>query len=278
MRKTTFVSAAVLVCVMLLSVACTSDANKETEATAQAVVAPLTFEIQQFKKQSSTCKSDTVACATVQATYPLALGGVDSVRQAINDTLMHYLKAGMAVFAVEDEEFNIPLDDVAARFIKDYEDLRRDNPAYDIPWEVETTGKVLYQSTKLASIQMGTYSYAGGAHPNSFATLLTFEKSTGKKLELSDFIIDRDRLTFIAEQHFRKTNEIAPKTSLDDAGFFWGEAFSLPENFALLEKGLYCFYNTYEVAPYVLGPTEFTIPYEELVGILNKNRIFEVKN
>ena len=273
MRKSAIISAAVLLTCLLLACACSQNNQQEAER-AEISTAPLSFEAQNFKKQSPNCKSDTVSCATVQASYLLAVGGPDSVRQKINDTLMHYLKASLAIYAVEDEEFRIPLDQVAQRFIADYESLRKDNPSYDIPWEVETETRVLYQSSKLASVQYATYSYAGGAHPNSFSTLLILDKLTGAKLGLSDFINDIARLEKVAERHFRNVHGLSAKQSLDDAGFFWGEAFALPGNFALIDSGLYCFYNNYEVAPYVAGTTEFTIPFSELEGILIKNRIF----
>jgi|APTNR8051073442_1049403.scaffolds.fasta_scaffold07402_3 hypothetical protein len=273
MRKSAIIPAVLLLTCLLLACACSQTNEQQGERTEVSAM-PLSFEAQNFKKQSQNCKSDTVSCATVQASYLLAVGGPDSVRQKINDTLMHYLKASLAIYAVEDEEFRIPLDQVAERFIADYESLRKDNPSYDIPWEVETESRILYQSPKLASVQYATYSYAGGAHPNSFATLLILDKLTGAKLGLSDFINDRSRLERIAEKHFRNVHGLSAKQSLDDAGFFWGEAFALPDNVALLDNGLYCYYNNYEVAPYVVGPTEFTIPFSELEGILNKNRIF----
>jgi len=273
MRKSAIIPAALLLTGLLIAGACSQNNPEQTEKM-EVTSGPLSFESHNFKKQSPNCKSDTVSCATVQATYLLAVGGSDSVRQAINDTLMHFLKASLAVYAVEDEEFRIPLDEVADRFIGDYESLRKDNPAYDIPWEVETASSILFQSPKLISVKYATYSNTGGAHPNSFTSLLVLDKATGLKLDLRDFINNIPSLENIAEKHFRRARGLSPKQSLDDAGFFWGESFALPGNFALLDSGLYFYYNNYDVAPYVAGPTEFTIPLSELDAILHKNRIF----
>ncbi|NUO00002.1 MAG: DUF3298 and DUF4163 domain-containing protein [Saprospiraceae bacterium] len=269
MRKSGIIPAILIMTCFLMAVACNQNNQEQVADPMTAPSLPLVFEDQYFKKQSPNCKSDTVSCATVQARYLLAAGGPDSVRQKINDTLMHYLKAALAVYAVEDEEFRIPLDKVAERFIADYDGLRKDNPAYDMPWEVETAGKILYQSPKLVSIQYDTYSNTGGAHPNAFVCLLVLDKITGNKLKLSDFITDLSRLEKIAEKHFRNVHGLNQKQSLDDAGFFWGEAFSLPDNFAFLDGGLYLYYNNYDVAPYAAGPTEFTIPLSELEGLLS---------
>ncbi|MFM9952209.1 MAG: DUF3298 domain-containing protein [Saprospiraceae bacterium] len=273
MRKSAIIQSAFLFTCILIAGACNQNNPEQTEKM-EVSAGPMTFESQNFKKQSPNCKSDTVSCATVQASYYLAMGGTDSVRQAINDTLMHFLKASLAVYAVKDKEFRIPLDEVADRFIGHYESLRKDNPAYDIPWEVETTSSILFQSPKLITLKYATYSNTGGAHPNSFTTLLVLDKMTGFKLDLRDFINSIPRLETIAEKHFRRAHGLSAKQSLDDAGFFWGESFALPENFALLDSGLYFYYNNYDVARYVVGPTEFTIPFSELEGILYKNRIF----
>jgi len=267
MRKSAITPAALLLTCLLIAVACNQN-NRQQDEQMSTSIAPLTFDAQNFQKQSSNCKSDTVFCATVQASYFLAVGGPDSVRQKINDTLMYYLKASLAVYALKEEEFLIPLDKVAERFIAEYESLRKDNPAYDIPWEVETETKILYQSPKVVSMQYDSYSYAGGAHPNSFTTLMVLDKMTGNKLALGDFITDMPRLERLAEKHFRNVHGLSPKQDLNDAEFFGNGPFALPANFALLDSGLYFYYNNYEVAPYVAGPTEFTIPYSELDGML----------
>ncbi len=272
MRNKAIMLTALWLCSFLSFVGCTQE-QKAVESDSPAIL-PITFVSENFLKQSPNCKSDSVSCATVHARYLLVSGGTDSVRQKINNTLMHFLKGSMAVYAVEEKEYRIPLEQVAERFIADYQSLRKDNPAYDIPWEVETEGTVLFHSSKLVSFQYSTYSNTGGAHPNSFLTLLVMDKNSGNKLELSDFITDMPNLKTIAEQYFRNTHGLSATQSLDDAGFFWGQSFVLPENYALTDSGLYFYYNNYEIAPYVVGPTEFTIPYADLEGIIIKNKIF----
>ena len=74
MRKSAIISAAVLLTCLLLACACSQNNQQEAER-AEISTAPLSFEAQNFKKQSPNCKSDTVSCATVQASYLLAVGG-----------------------------------------------------------------------------------------------------------------------------------------------------------------------------------------------------------
>jgi hypothetical protein len=72
------------------------------------------------------------------------------------------------------------------------------------------------------------------------------------------------------EKKFREVREIESSISIADAGFFWGDSFGLPQNFALQEDGVYFYYNPYEAAAYALGATEFTIPYEELKEVIRQ--------
>jgi hypothetical protein len=53
--------------------------------------------------------------------------------------------------------------------------------------------------------------------------------------------------------------------------FFFGKDFVLPENIGYNEEGLLLLYNTYEIASYAMGITEFTIPYSEINNLLLKH-------
>ena len=96
----------------------------------------------------------------------------------------------------------------------------------------------------------------------------TFDPSTGRQLTLAEIVPDTNQVKLIAEEAFRQARELTPGESLSEAGFFWGEPFQLPENWALTADGLYFFYNPYEVAAYAMGITEFTIPRAKLPGML----------
>ena len=98
-------------------------------------------------------------------------------------------------------------------------------------------------------------SASSGSIPRSAPSRATFEEK-------------QPRLRELAEVHFREARELGVDESLSDAGFFWGESFALPENYALTEEGLYFYYNPYEIAAYVVGPTSFTISREQMAGLL----------
>ncbi|MDX1943653.1 MAG: DUF3298 and DUF4163 domain-containing protein [Saprospiraceae bacterium] len=217
--------------------------------------------------ESSTCKTDTIRCAKVSLTYPMATQGSAEAMKAVNDSIMSYLVQSVGIFEESPDAAPNDLEKAAAGFIGGYETFLKDGPEYVTPWVIDTDGKVLYQSPKYVSIEISTYSYAGGAHPNGYSMLLNFDAATGAKLEPIQMVSDTTRLKQLAEAKFREARELAPTADWNEEGFFWGEGFFFPANIAITDKGLYFVYNAYEAAAYVLGPTDFTITYEELKGI-----------
>jgi len=67
----------------------------------------------------------------------------------------------------------------------------------------------------------------------------------------------------VAEDYFN--DQIADKKEL----YFEPDNFVLPQNIGFNDTGVILLYNSYEVAPYSTGLTEFTIPFDDLVPYLN---------
>ena len=73
-----------------------------------------------------------------------------------------------------------------------------------------------------------------------------------------------DKFNSIAEKHFK--NSLAQSNSQSNIqDYFFGKSFQLPQNIGFSEDGLILLYNTYEVASYAQGYTEFIIPFEGFV-------------
>lgn len=255
---------------LLILVIAASSCKNNKSSDDQRDNEPLVFEERIFNMESSSCKTDSTHCASVTATYPIAAQGKTEVVTAINDTIMKHVRETVNVFSETPEDTPITLEDAAAGFIGEYEKSRAEDPEYTTQWAIETMGKVLYQSPELVSIQIENYSYAGGAHPNSYILLLNFDAKTGKKFDPVERVTDVKKLMTLAEAKFREARELGPNANLTEEGFFWDGSFILPENIAVTGKGLYFMYNPYEVAAYVMGPTEFTITYDELNDIWKK--------
>lgn len=234
----------------------------------------IVFEEQTFFRQLEGCYVDTFSCAVVEAAFPLAVEGPVQVCEKINEAILFHLRFSLAFFSATLEEIPGEFDAIAEQFFTEYRNMQSYQSDYFIPWKVATTSKVLFQSAKVISIQLDNYAFAGGAHPNTNTTILNFDAATGDQLRINDLIKDQEALEKIVEATFRQLHDVEPGSPVKRSEFFWGEPFHLPDNFAVLENGLYFFYNPYEVAAYAAGPTDFTIPYQQLEGIVEKKRIF----
>lgn len=248
----------------LLFTACKSTPATDDNDTGGAIK----FEERIFNMASSSCKTNPDRCAKVALTYPVATAGDDAaVIALINDTIMKYVSNSVAIFEESADGAAPALEAAAAAFIGEYEIFLQEEPEYEIGWAIETTGKVLYQSAQYLTIEIANYSYAGGAHPNTYVYLLNFDPATGALLDPMEKISDVKKLMQLAEAKFRETRELPANADLVEEGYFWDGAFILPQNIGITDQGLYFFYNAYEVAAYVAGPTEFIITYEALKDI-----------
>ncbi len=109
------------------------------------------------------------------------------------------------------------------------------------------------------------WSFTGGAHGNGYAETMYLRKPSGEILELKELFNDLSAVTKIGEKYFRLKNELPENESLSELGYwFTDDSFYLSNNFTFAQNGLQFFYNTYEIAPYVIGAVEFEIPYTDL--------------
>lgn len=135
-----------------------------------------------------------------------------------------------------------------------------------VDWSMERVASLAYSSGEIASVIVTNRGFLGGAHGFDEERLFVFDAKTGKALAWDDVIAPESRTIFLkaAEAEFKRARGIAANRSLSEEGFTFekDEPFGLPVNFALTDKGIMCHYNPYEVGPYVMGPTDFTVPMD----------------
>lgn len=160
------------------------------------------------------------------------------------------------------------LEEVAEAFFTDYAELRDDRPEAP-PWTVERSIEVLHRSERVLSLAFTEYAYTGGAHPNERVRLVSFAPADGAMLGLPELVRPdaRERLRVLGERAFREARGLAPDDDLAEAGFWFEGRFHLPDNLAVVPEGLRFRFDPYEVAPYVLGPSDFVIPREALAPL-----------
>ncbi len=234
---------------------------------------PLVFTRDSIVAQSDACGRDSAFCTTASLLLPVAYGGRAGASDRINDTLEYY-SSQLIGFGEKGTDLVDPRLAVN-QFVAEYDTfLKASTEEYTVSWYCKQVGELLYEGDSLVSVRINNDSYSGGAHGNSVTVLFTFRVRDGRALTYKDILQDTVTFTQIAERHFRMSRGLLTTKDLYEAGFFWEGKFELPKNFACTQDGILLHYNAYEVAPYALGPTEFTIPYQELQGVFKDSNWF----
>lgn len=187
-----------------------------------------------------------------------------------------YARVDAALYApLEEGEDEVSRGRFLSEVTAQYEEyLQIKDPDTVVDWQVSRTAFVMYANAQLASVVVKSEGFLGGAHGFSEETLFVFDGTSGKKLSWDDVIEPTSRGIFekAAEAEFRRARGIPPTQTLQEAGFtFENDAFILPTNFALTDKGIVCHYNPYEAGPYVMGATDFTVPLEVVLPALQSD-------
>jgi len=160
-------------------------------------------------------------------------------------------------------------------FDRNYKKFKADFPEAPGCWEIEIKGDTVMTSRKIIQYQFDHYAFLGGAHPNTFRSYYIFDTSSGQEKNIKSFISDSTALLNKVEKAFRKLENLADTTNLEGAGYFLSNhKFFLPANYAFTKEGVFFYYNPYEIAAYARGDISFTIPYEDLKGIVKKEMLF----
>ncbi|MCR9173995.1 MAG: RsiV family protein [bacterium] len=137
-------------------------------------------------------------------------------------------------------------------------------------WEMQA-GFDISETSRYVCLNSHGWAYTGGAHGNGFLFYEYFLKQNGQRIGLEYFAEDMESLLTIAEKYFRSHIGLEQGESLNDAGFwFEDDTFALNDNFVFEEDFMTFVFNPYEVAPYAAGMIEFSIPLEELSGIITQ--------
>ena len=67
-------------------------------------------------------------------------------------------------------------------------------------------------------------------------------------------------------------NKATTRQEVEEMGYTSTGDLEPTENFYLSEKGITFYYNIYEIAPYVMGPVEITLPYEIMSHLLSDEK------
>lgn len=248
-----------LLALLVLSVfACKENPPAEQEEPVEGLL----IESLTTERSEGECDTPDGPCAHIFLTYPMVKNGseklIANVSQWANDFLIAMLDPGL------EPDAETTLSSAIEGFLEMHRETVLEMPELPSQYEVEVTDTVLLLDSLHLTLRLDAYSYTGGAHPNAFAAIATFDVQSGKQLIVADLVDDVEELETLAEQYFREER----KADFED-GFDFDESwpFKIADNVGLTTDGLFFCYIPYEVGPYAMGFTEFVIPYEALKSL-----------
>jgi len=204
-----------------------------------------------FSEIQITTKNNTI----VEVFIPKASGN-KLASESINEEIERFVAATLVVGKTKINSQASSITKQIETFNEEYTNFTKDFPEASQIWEAQIDGEIIFQSTEIVSIAITSYLNTGGAHGNTSISFLNFDTATGKRILNENLFTDIEAFKHIAKTYFDE--EVKDKPIL-----FESESYTLPENIGFSEEGLILLYNTYEIAPYVTGIIEFTIPFEK---------------
>lgn len=232
----------------------------------EAVKDTLKYAYKTIHQRAQDCgnKPDST-CTVVSVKYPLF-----EDRQALNDSVKRRL---ISLFYMDGKP-DSTLELVSKKLFTDYEDFKKADSS-EMFFTLDSYAKVLMQDSSITTLEIGGYTFKGGAHGASFTGFINWNTRANKSITLNDLFIPgyADKLKAIAEGIFRKNEKLSDTSSLARDYFFKDNKFALNNNFSVTPLGLKFVYNEYEIKPYAAGITELFIPYSQLKPLLQPNSV-----
>jgi hypothetical protein len=199
--------------------------------------------------QDITCALHDEVSITVDVSYPQALAETYPFTKTV---MLDYVNQARTEFWTNVGEFLTPTFGF-----------------HSFPWSMEISGEVIEHSPRIVSVLFTGYSYTGGAHGGSFFKTFTFDLENEQVLTLEDIFAEGVDPYAILSSISREELMVRLAEFPD---FVEPGTAPLPENFVnwvLTSDSLVLYFPEYQVAPYVAGSQEVTIPLADLSANLN---------
>lgn len=208
---------------------------------------------------------------------------IQSSDQKLKDSLnTYFLSAGLG-----EKYMNMTPEEAVRKYAAKYaEDYRKDlEPMYSKDEQDKENAadigawysyyKGLSSRVQLYSGQLLVYridynEYTGGAHGIYTSTFLNLDLRTLAPIQLDDLFVSdyKEPLTDLLWNQLMADNRVATRQELEDMGYAATGDLTPTENFYLGREGITFYYNVYDIAPYVMGPIEITLPYDAIRHLL----------
>lgn len=189
----------------------------------------------------------------------------EEAAKAIND----YFKTNK----VEEKVWEMSLEESVKWAKEDYESRSKAVGNWNA-YELDTSYSVKRLDDAVVSFVTEGYSYMGGAHPNTIQAALNFDTQTGKKLMLSDAVMDETKAKqTILENILQQTKQEQYKGMFFENYEEHLSEILTEDTWYLGKDGFHVIGNHYLIAPYAAGGFDFIIPYEQADFLNEKYRM-----
>ena len=213
-------------------------------------------------------------CAEFNIAFPVFSGGDSMSTRALNRSVEGYVLS--AVGGNAGIPFTQALDSAGQQFIQMYLDDIKDIPDMPGGYTTEITYKVPLLNSKVVTMEIDGYSFTGGAHPNPFALLLSYDLTKGAKpLAITDVISDTNAVRPALEKAYKISKGLKETDPLSDLVYPEIKQMNMPANIGVAAEGIRFFYNAYEIAPYVVGPGDVLLTWEQLGSLADRKKWVE---
>jgi len=214
------------------------------------------YTVQTFEVFEDACKNEN-DCAHLRVEYP-SLGSFlkADVRNKINQTIVNDLLGSKQT----------SLEAWGVVFLKDYDSFDKSNTGAPA-WSHSSRAFIDFINDEILGLVIHSQGYMGGAHGYSHTEFRNYDLKTGQRVILSDLFKPgfEKALNQEAEKAFRAQKGLGRWESLEKAGYeFKQNKFAVNNNVLMTPKGLTFYFNDYEIAPYVMGPTQVSVNYAPL--------------
>ncbi|HRI84279.1 MAG TPA: RsiV family protein [Ignavibacteria bacterium] len=215
------------------------------------------FVMKEFSKSYNNCNKDSTGCTYISFKYPEILN--ENLKSNVNRVIGSFLKD--SIYSSEGKSFK-DFDELAVSFFADYDTMKKLSSVKDIAFALDGTAEIVSETKDNFTVSVNCYIFIGGAHPNSYMSYIVFGKRSGDVLSLNNIFKPGydSLLNKLIDEAFRKQKGLSPTDNLQTKGNLFENKITHNNNFMITNDSISFYYNNYEIAAYVFGPTEITVP------------------
>ena len=129
----------------------------------------------EYFKTLDNCDTLRGECTKVQFRYPfIKIISNEAAADSINTDIELYLRKGFYTDTLYEN-----YDSISTELFREYKLFLKDFPEYNIPWFLTRNIDVIHSSENLISLKFTSFTFMGGAHPNTATTLEVFDLTNG---------------------------------------------------------------------------------------------------